>query len=416
MLNQILYGPPGTGKTYATIQKSLEIVGYATEGKDRIALKAAFDSYVQEGQIAFTTFHQSMCYEDFVEGIKPLTQGDRVVYEIQNGIFKQLCERAAEQKTSNFETVFAQFVEEINEINSDLFRLRTKTDKVFGLSINSNGNLKLHTGKGTELTYQGVLTKEHIYKVANGARVIVGWEAYTQPVVKYLKERYNLVIERLTETKNYVLIIDEINRGNVSQIFGELITLLEESKRSGASEALSVTLPYSKQPFSVPNNLYLIATMNTADRNVEPLDAALRRRFSFLELAPDADLIRTEGKSRGRVGELNLVQLLDTINARLETLLSRDYRIGHTYFLAVKDESDLKNLFYQQIIPLLQEYFFNDYAKIGLVLGKGFVREITTTVRFALFRYEGVEDLQRSRYQIIPMEEVDIREAMQQLL
>jgi 5-methylcytosine-specific restriction endonuclease McrBC GTP-binding regulatory subunit McrB len=408
MLNQILFGPPGTGKTYATITKALDIVGYPTTGKDRVTLKAAFDALQASGQIAFTTFHQSMSYEDFVEGIKPVTQGDNVVYEVQNGIFKQLSERAAERKISNFEIVFAKLVEEINEINNDLFRLRTKTDKIFGLSINTNGNLKLHTGR--ELTYQGVLTKEHIFKRAKGETGIVGWESYTNAVVQYLNDKYALSIHDLTETKNYVLIIDEINRGNVSQIFGELITLIEPSKRAGETEALIVTLPYSKTAFSVPNNLYLLGTMNTADRSVEALDTALRRRFSFEECVPQPNLITNI------IGGIEVKTILSSINERLEMLLSRSHQIGHTYFLNVTTFDDLKTVFYSQIIPLLQEYFFGDDAKIGLVLGKGFVREVKKKVVFAAFDYEGQRDLIRPLYQIVPVEEVNMEEAIRDLL
>ena len=408
MLNQILYGPSGTGKTYSTITKALEIVGYPTIGKDRATVKAAFDALLGSGQIAFTTFHQSMSYEDFVEGIKPVTQGDNVVYEIQSGIFKAISERAAERAVSNFETVFAKFVEEINEMNNDLFRLRTKTDKTFGLAINTNGNLKLHTGR--ELTYQGVLTKEHIYKRVKGEKGIIGWESYTNAVVQYLKEKYALSIEGLTETKNYVLIIDEINRGNVSQIFGELITLIEPSKRAGKTEALSVTLPYSKTTFSVPNNLYLIGTMNTADRSIEALDTALRRRFSFEGLAAQPNLITSI------VGGVAVKTILSTINERLEMLLSRNHQIGHTYFLEINDLEDLKTVFYTQIIPLLQEYFFGDDVKMGLVLGKGFVREIKKKVIFAAFHYDGQRDLIRPLYEIVPQGEVKMEEAIRALL
>lgn len=164
-----------------------------------------------------------------------------------------------------------------------------------------------------------------------------------------------------------VLIIDEINRGNVSRIFGELITLLEESKRKGQSEALQVFLPYSKKLFSVPKNVYVIGTMNTADRSLTGLDIALRRRFSFVELAPQP------GKLKGVVieGQIDLSELLEAINARIEILLDRDHCIGHTYFMSLKSDSplsDLANVFRRQVIPLLQEYFFEDWSRIRLVL------------------------------------------------
>ncbi len=164
-----------------------------------------------------------------------------------------------------------------------------------------------------------------------------------------------------------VLIIDEINRGNVSRIFGELITLLEESKRKGQSEALQVLLPYSKKLFSVPKNVYVIGTMNTADRSLTGLDIALRRRFSFVELASDP------AKLKGVVieGQIDLSELLEAINSRIEVLLDRDHCIGHTYFMSLKSDSplsELANVFRKQVIPLLQEYFFEDWSRIRLVL------------------------------------------------
>lgn len=173
--------------------------------------------------------------------------------------------------------------------------------------------------------------------------------------------------------KPYVLIIDEINRGNVSQIFGELITLIEEDKRLGTEEELQVILPYSKKPFGVPANLYIIGTMNTADRSVEALDAALRRRFSFEEMPPNYDL---EELNRV-IGGVQLSNLLKIINGRIEMLLDKDHLIGHSYFVKVKNIQDLQLAFQNKIIPLLQEYFFGDYGKIGLILGTKFFEEET---------------------------------------
>jgi 5-methylcytosine-specific restriction protein B len=178
---------------------------------------------------------------------------------------------------------------------------------------------------------------------------------------------------------HYAIFIDEINRGNVSQIFGELITLIEPDKRKGAENEMTATLPYSKRLFSVPSNVDIYGTMNTADRSVEALDTALRRRFSFIEMPPVPSLIKTEGKLKdhnGIVGDIDLVQLLETINRRIEKLVDKDHMIGHSYFLSVAGLSDLKSAFQNKIIPLLQEYFFGDYGKIGLVLGSDFFVEL----------------------------------------
>ena len=167
---------------------------------------------------------------------------------------------------------------------------------------------------------------------------------------------------------NYVLIIDEINRGNVSQIFGELITLIEDDKRLGNSEALEDVLPYSKEKFGVPPNLYIIGTMNTADRSVEALDAALRRRFSFEEMLPKPEVITNREKGDKSIVEgINLGLVLETLNKRIELLVDKDHQIGHSYFLSVESIKDLKSAFQNKIIPLLQEYFFGDYGKIGTV-------------------------------------------------
>ena len=177
----------------------------------------------------------------------------------------------------------------------------------------------------------------------------------------------------LAESQKYVLIIDEINRGNMPAIFGDLISLIEENKRAGRAEALTSILPYSKTPFSVPPNLYLIGTMNTADRSIEMLDHALRRRFRFVELLPNPSLITTRLGSPMTAG-IDLVRLLKVINYRIELLLNSDYCLGHAYFFNVNNLQDLINVFEGRVIPLLQEYFFNDPGKIGLVLGKDFVR------------------------------------------
>lgn len=201
---------------------------------------------------------------------------------------------------------------------------------------------------------------------------------------------------------NHVIIIDEINRGNVSGIFGELITLIEEDKREGRKEAIEVKLPYSKETFSVPDNLYIIGTMNTADRSVEALDSALRRRFSFEEMPPQYDL---EELSR-QVSGIPLKDVLLTLNSRLEKLLDKDHKIGHSYFMlqnGVDIRTGFIESFYKNIIPLLQEYFFGDYGKIGLVLGQGFVEKVQDDDNlFCEFEYDGVEVLQsKPMYSII---------------
>jgi 5-methylcytosine-specific restriction enzyme B len=213
---------------------------------------------------------------------------------------------------------------------------------------------------------------------------------------------------------NYVLVIDEINRGNVSEIFGELITLVEDDKRLGEEEALIIELPYSKKKFALPSNLYIIGTMNTADRSVEALDTALRRRFSFKEMMPDTSLIE---KKVDDVEGIDVANLLKMINDRIEKLIDKDHTIGHSYFLKVESLADLKTVFQDKIIPLLQEYFYGDYGKIGLILGKGFIEVEKSSAKFADFEYELQSDLDEEKlFNIKELDEKEFKAAIETLL
>jgi len=232
-----------------------------------------------------------------------------------------------------------------------------------------------------EEIYERGLSQKTMYKID---------ESLLKPDFFINNGQIAFVDEPIKEEKNYVLIIDEINRGNVSSIFGELITLIEKDKRAGCDEELEVTLPYSKEPFKVPSNVYLIGTMNTADRSIEALDTALRRRFSFKEFPPKPYLIKTEGASSkisGLVEGIDLETLLKTINTRIEKLIDKDHKIGHSYFLKVDNKEKLVHAFKNEIIPLLEEYFFGDYGKIGLVLGSSFVEKVNHAFDFAKFEH-----------------------------
>lgn len=313
-LNLILYGPPGTGKTYLTINHALATIEQKTleeiAVESRKALQKRFKAYLEAGQIAMVTFHTSLAYEDFVEGIRPKVKQNQLTYEVEAGIFKKLCQKAAENQQ--------------------------------------------------------------------------------QPL-------------------RFVLIIDEINRGNIANIFGELITLIEPDKRSAEAEAISLTLPYSKTDFSVPNNLYIIATMNTADRTTTHMDTALRRRFAFKKINPKPELLRVVERE-ARLGKIDLVQLLITLNDRIRRLLGEDHCLGHAYFMNVRDLDDLKLVFFETIIPQLQVHFFGDLEKLGLILGKGFVKTEYSKGRnlgFAAFDsdYANTYDKHRS-YGLAAMDEI----------
>ncbi|AOY45050.1 hypothetical protein PKHYL_29560 [Psychrobacter sp. KH172YL61] len=225
------------------------------------------------------------------------------------------------------------------------------------------------------------------------------------------KLKHLLTPEPTTNSRElpHLIIIDEINRGNISRIFGELITLLEPDKRKGGTDAREVILPYSKLPFSVPSNLYILGTMNTADKSLAQLDLALRRRFDFVELLPQPKLL--DGI---KVHGIAVSKILTVMNQRIEVLLDREHVIGHSYFWSLKDldsdderEIELGNIFKRRIIPLLQEYFFSDWERIGWVLNdpskhtsEQFVqtREITPTVS-ELF-HSSITGLNDRRYHI----------------
>jgi len=245
----------------------------------------------------YVTFHQSYCYEDFVEGIKPVMSeevNENLTYEVKPGIFKNMVNRASDDP-------------------------------------------------------------DH----------------------------------------NYALLIDEINRGNVASIFGELIALIEDDKRKGAPNELRAYLPYSRQEFVVPRNLYIIGAMNTADRSVEALDTALRRRFTFVAIPPQPELIQQPGNL-----EVDLRRLLIKINARIEKLLDKDHCIGHSHFMGIEKKDnpldELRKIFATRILPLLEEYFYGDPAKIGMVLGERFVTRKDETIEWAVGDW-GVDEFEERR-------------------
>ncbi|MBN2174982.1 MAG: AAA family ATPase, partial [Bacteroidales bacterium] len=474
-LNQILFGPPGTGKTYNTINKALEIIKgkefVKANEENRDILVSEFNSLKDAGQIEFITFHQSFSYEDFVEGIKPvLDSGPELNYEIKDGIFKQMCVNAlfnifekndvqSLTKSEYFEDLYDQFCNYIEEQieDSGFIEFETLIKKwplrIAGIDENKNiimEHLKisgsdewersLKTPKNLKILFDNYENVNDIKRIKDIENLgIHSWKSGHVALFKRLKDFEQTIYERGTSRKElsyvqkkelikklkkiekagdpFVLIIDEINRGNISQIFGELITLMEEDKRLGNSERLTVTLPYSKETgFGVPPNLYIIGTMNTADRSIEALDTALRRRFSFEELPPAPALIFGKGSSLapdGMIDDVDVFKLLQTMNDRIEKLIDKDHKIGHSYFMKIeKTKEGLKQVFYDKIIPLLEEYFFGDFGKIGLVLGSSFVEKVNNTNGFEFADFPEYGDLrtdltQRDIYRIKPAEAWD---------
>ncbi len=318
-LNRILYGPPGTGKTHALTALTLSVLnpkqtgchsyvqslvyGSALEPIDLGDYEnwhTALEKHLHEGRVEFTTFHQSYAYEDFVEGLKAKLEGTTVHYTIEPGIFKRMAYRALYAWLTGKESGFELSQDELAAVNGFL-----------------------------------------------------SGEPAPDPAPESIP--------------SYVLIIDEINRGNVARIFGELITLVEDSKRAcrniiPGAQPVFATLPYTKDRFILPPNLHIIGTMNTADRSLIGLDAALRRRFDFIELPPRPELLSNN------LDGVQLSEFLSQLNARIERNDTRDHCIGHAIFMSVKSIEDIAYVMRRKVIPQLQEYFHDRPQQLSEIL------------------------------------------------
>jgi 5-methylcytosine-specific restriction enzyme B len=378
-LNQILFGPPGTGKTFNTINKAIEIIenrvlsSEELESKNRTALKDKFEEYKKAGQIEFVTFHQSYGYEEFVEGIKADLDSDEIKYKLEEGIFKKLANLAELNYKKSTATIEAKkdfttlFKEQILDklIDDEKLKISTPKKHFFITEVNEK-TIFFEKAEGQTDHSLSIRTLKEIYESGKNEKIKGGLSVYYEPILNLLLQ--NSLFDKVDEEplKNHILIIDEINRGNISKTFGELITLIEPSKRIGADEEIKVKLPYSNDDFGVPQNLYILGTMNTADRSIALMDTALRRRFEFIEMLPDLEVLNDL-----EVEGINIKLMLGKINQRVEYLYDRDHTIGHAYFMSLKENSsleELENIFKNKIIPLLQEYFYDDWEKIRLVL------------------------------------------------
>ena len=469
-LNQIFYGPPGTGKTYETVNEAVRITNpaFPVGERSRGEVRDEYRRLLAEGRIVFTTFHQSLSYEDFVEGIKPRlgTEADEAPtdlgFALVPGIFKELVQTVmtANQAAGAASTraglrIDKQIIRRAQPYKMSLGDIRDPNDAgIYDYCI-ANDCISLGYGSDVDFTgvhnekeilariqqqreggklynnYEvtavrtfavsmqvgdlvfvpdglqtiravGVVTGDYYYKpdapirysqfrpvrwlfkdIAYPIKPVYGRQFSVQTVYSMDKAAVRAGLEREHDhrpaSSNYVMIIDEINRGNVGRVFGELITLLEPDKRLGRPEELTVTLSYSRDTFGIPANLYLIGTMNTADRSVEALDSALRRRFTFREIAPQPELLADL-----RVDGIAVEQLLRTLNDRIERLLDKEHRIGHAYFLGLDGSvAGLRTVFTRQIVPLLEEYLFGDTHKLRLLLGTGFFERLDTATPFA---------------------------------
>ncbi len=371
----ILQGAPGTGKTYKTASIAVGICNPAfTDFANHQKVMEEYERLLNEGQIAFCTFHQSMDYEDFVEGLKPEVKGNAVEYNVQNGIFKTICEKALTKEDADITTCIDKYLQSIKgyENKKTIPTLTGKSELYVwwteGNDTISTRSVLSKSEKGDQYS-PSPLNIEKVKMQALGEGVENNWRHYAQAFINAVKKEYNL--ENQVSDKPYVLIIDEINRGNVSKIFGELITLLEADKRSGGgTHHISLKLPYSKDDFSVPSNLYIIGTMNTTDRSTGTIDYAVRRRFAFVTLESRADVIENWCDSQSVASDVKkaALALFAQINGlgrkdsssfiakhKAADFELEDLKVGHSYFM-VKDMASLKLKMHYEVVPLIKEY------------------------------------------------------------
>ena len=431
--NIILYGPPGTGKTYGA--KRIIEAFEQLNGNPPL-----YKSVENERRVRAITFHQSFSYEEFIEGIRPrVDEAGKISYPVEPGILREIaedCRIQSEKKnlkddsltnTTPNSKVWKVSLGRRNE--DDKYKiLRDKNVIAYGANTSDvsdwndtqidesdpTGMLKtLHSKVSIgdivfifdsirTIRLIGVVTSDYFYTDEDTFgychRRSVRWlkNCETNPIDIFELNRgkqltlsaiYELKIpipeaislidieeDKETPAKPYYLIIDEINRGSIAKIFGELITLIEKDKR----EESHCILPYSKDPFTLPKNLYIIGTMNTSDRSIALLDAALRRRFSFIEVKPDPTLLDSQHLT---IGHVSPSKLLRAINNKIT---EREHRIGHSYFWSKElvTKHDLYNVWYFNIVPLLMEYFYNDIEKVSDIIGDNFFNKETKEIEY----------------------------------
>lgn len=461
--NLILYGPPGTGKTYHTAFEAVRLClgdqAAAAMRKDRKAVMETYRALVSEGRVEFVTFHQSMSYEEFVEGLRPETvsssgaepseggaQSGGFTLKVKDGLFKRISERArldtggASQGSARLDRkrkiyrlgltssgwkskldralAFGRIdwlhggdtdwsapefeewerIKAVRQVEDP--QIKGYSPDVYGTWVIRSeaeiGDFVMLTARTGNVVALGRIVGPYLYEPptatepARHSRAVEWmWSSaqgvdregiYPKPFTSfhpiYSLEPDLIGWDVLEETvfgedaarptrsaRPHVLIIDEINRANISKVFGELITLLEPDKRLGLDNEIRLQLPYSKTLFGVPANLHIIGTMNTADRSIALLDTALRRRFTFRELMPDPSVLPEV------VDGIALRRLLQTLNERIEYLFDREHQIGHAYFSACRSQADIVDVLRYKVIPLLAEYFYEDWSRVAAVLG-----------------------------------------------
>src|SRR5690554_110101 len=363
-LNTILYGPPGTGKTYNTILKAAQII----ENRTIVSYEEALTIFQVNlhNRIEFITFHQNYSYEDFIQGLRPDTENDnQLTFERKDGVFKVIADKALKNLKASkqapiakksFEEAFNSFVNPL--IEGELEEIEVKMKKVsYFITAVTNKSIEFRKASGGTQHTLSISTLRKMYEVESVLE-IQGLSSYYSPLLAELLKigKDSAGKKEIVKEKNYVIIIDEINRANISRVFGELITLIEPDKRSHGKIPLEARLP-SGDPFMVPSNLFIIGTMNTADKSIALLDIALRRRFEFEAMYPQYEIENQEVYD---------VEILKKINEQIIKGKGHDFQIGHAYFMG--ENEDLVQRMNKKVIPLLLEYYMNDEKEVKGIL------------------------------------------------
>ncbi|MEQ1564189.1 MAG: AAA family ATPase [Myxococcota bacterium] len=415
--NIILYGPPGTGKTYSLKERALALALGEGVGDSDAEKAEQWEALQAAGQIAMCTFHQAYTYEEFVEGLRARTDEEgRIYYRVEDGLFKKMALEAAadglpdDDVEVGFDDLWGDLVDSLRaepRIAESLKKMKYQLEAaprggimVRGGDVDEDGAFEPN-GKWLSANQESMRalwekrrqlgqapSTAQIGQSAKGHATAM-WMVYRELLVMQASEqsRPNQAshVQRALSSgrklifppgcRQYVLIVDEINRANIARVMGELITLLEPEKRLTGDDELRLHLPASGERFGVPPNLHIIGTMNTADRSIALMDIALRRRFTFEEMQPSAKVIKevlgaktADKQVHPAIIEL-IVQLFERINDRLRYLYDREHQIGHAYFLKVRTLDNLRETMALKVLPLLQEYFFGQWEKLAMVLG-----------------------------------------------
>ncbi|MGP2657444.1 McrB family protein [Malaciobacter sp. WC5094] len=367
--NIMLYGAPGVGKTYnykrliSLIEEGKnesEIFNIIKENDESFIDEIIYENIKKDKRVEFVTFHQSYSYEDFIEGFRPNENGD---IKLEDGTFKKLVDVAEtnllKSKSEITQAIFKEALEEFlsNSIeNEELLKVNLKRKDSYFYIYDYNEKTIYFEKKNQDRSHTlSLATLEKMYYEETNTIIKGGLAPYYNAILDELLKIKRKKHIKKEEQKNFYIVIDEINRGNISKIFGELITLIEEDKRDN----LEVTLPYSKEKFKIPSNLYIIATMNSTDKSIATIDIALRRRFTFLKMHPKPELVK----------DTNAKELMEKLNVFIKETRGEDFMLGHSYFMSGLDLGFIKEY---KIKPLLEEYFYGDeenYNKALDVLG-----------------------------------------------